>query len=69
MHYRLNLLILLLVISNIVKYVYSGFKCKLLIIGDSAQLPPIKSNISYALNEKFLKEEYDKKQLDWKNSN
>ena len=47
-------------LDNIVKYVYSGFKCKLLIIGDSAQLPPIKSNISYALNEKFLKEEYDK---------
>ena len=47
-------------LDNIVKYVYSGFKCKLLIIGDSAQLPPIKSNISYALNEKFLKDEYDK---------
>ena len=47
-------------LDNIVKYVYSGFKCKLLIIGDSAQLPPIKSNISYALNEKFLKEEYNK---------
>ena len=47
-------------LDNIVKYVYSGFKCKLLIIGDSAQLPPISSNISYALNEAFLKEEYGK---------
>ena len=34
-------------LDNIIQYVYSGFKCKLLIVGDSAQLPPIKSNISY----------------------
>ena len=27
--------------DNIVKYVYSGYKCSLLIIGDLAQLPPI----------------------------
>ena len=47
-------------LDNIIKYVYSGFKCKLLIVGDSAQLPPVKSNLSYSLNDKYLNEEYDK---------
>ena len=47
-------------LDNIIKYVYSGFKCKLLIIGDVAQLPPVKSNISYALDESYLEKEYNK---------
>ena len=47
-------------LDNIIKYVYSGFKCKLLIIGDVAQLPPVKSNISYALDDSYLKKEYNK---------
>ena len=47
-------------LDNIIKYVYSGFKCKLLIIGDVAQLPPVKSNISYALDDSYLEEEYNK---------
>ena len=47
-------------LDNIVKYVYSGFKCKLLIIGDVAQLPPVKSNISYALDDGYLEKEYNK---------
>ena len=47
-------------LDNIVKYVYSGFKCKLLIIGDTAQLPPVKSEMSYALDSEFLENEYEK---------
>ena len=47
-------------LDNIIKYVYSGFKCKLLIIGDVAQLPPVKSNISYALDDEYLEKEYNK---------
>ena len=47
-------------LDNIVKYVYSGFKCKLLIIGDTAQLPPVKSKISYALDRDYLEKEYKK---------
>jgi len=47
-------------LDNIVKYIYSGFKCKLLIIGDTAQLPPVKSEISYALDSEFLENEYEK---------
>ena len=48
-------------LDNIIKYVYSGFKCKLLIIGDIAQLPPVKSSISYALDKDYLEKEYEKK--------
>ena len=47
-------------LDNIVKYVYSGLKCKLLIICDTAQLPPVKSEISYALDSEFLENEYEK---------
>ena len=47
-------------LDNIIKYVYSGFKCKLLIIGDTAQLPPVKSHISYALDDCYLEKEYNK---------
>ena len=47
-------------LDNLVKYVYSGFKCKLLIIGDTAQLPPVKSKISYALDRDYLEKEYKK---------
>ena len=47
-------------LDNIVKYVYSGFKCKLLIIGDTAQLSPVNSKISYALDRDYLEKEYNK---------
>ncbi len=45
-------------LDNIIKYVYSGFKCSLLIIGDLAQLPPINSENSLSLDEKFLNKNY-----------
>jgi ATP-dependent exoDNAse (exonuclease V) alpha subunit len=48
-------------LDNIVKYVYSGYKCSLLIIGDLAQLPPIFSENSLSLDHNFLKENYDLK--------
>tara|TARA_Y100000991_G_scaffold23146_1_gene14851 strand:+ start:20005 stop:21411 length:1407 start_codon:yes stop_codon:yes gene_type:complete len=48
-------------LDNLIKYVYTGFKCKLLIIGDTAQLPPVKSTISYALDTDFIESEYGKK--------
>ena len=39
-------------LDNIIKYVYSGFKCKLLIIGDVAQLliMDIKMVIKFSIN-------------------
>ena len=45
-------------LDNIVKYVYSGYKCSLLIIGDLAQLPPIFSENSLSLDENFLNKNY-----------
>ena len=45
-------------LDNIIKYVYSGFKCSLIIIGDLAQLPPIFSEKSLSLDEQFLNENY-----------
>lgn len=48
-------------LDNIIKYVYSGFKCSLLVIGDLAQLPPIFSEKSLSLDEEFLNKKYDLK--------
>ena len=45
-------------LDNIVKYVYSGYKCSLLIIGDLAQLPPVFSENSLSLDDNFLNENY-----------
>jgi len=45
-------------LDNIIKYVYSGFKCSLLVIGDLAQLPPIFSEKSLSLDEEFLNKKY-----------
>ncbi|MDO8999123.1 MAG: AAA family ATPase [Bacteroidota bacterium] len=43
------------ILENLFEYVYSGQNCKLILIGDTAQLPPIGSNESPALNENYLK--------------
>jgi exodeoxyribonuclease-5 len=40
--------------------VYAGQNCKLLLIGDTAQLPPVKLDISPALDENKLALNYDK---------
>jgi exodeoxyribonuclease-5 len=42
------------------QYVYQGHKCKLLLIGDTAQLPPVKLDLSPALNENTLNLNYNK---------
>lgn len=42
-------------LENLFEYVYSGKNCKLILIGDTAQLPPVGSNESPALNEDYLK--------------
>ena len=42
-------------LENLFEYVYSGNNCKLILIGDTAQLPPVGSNESPALNESYLK--------------
>ncbi|SER10523.1 exodeoxyribonuclease-5 [Hyunsoonleella jejuensis] len=47
-------------LDDLMQYVYSGFKCKLLLIGDTAQLPPVKLDISPALDENKLALNYNK---------
>ena len=47
-------------LGDLMQYVYSGHQCKLLLIGDTAQLPPIKLDLSPALNETALELSYNK---------
>jgi exodeoxyribonuclease-5 len=44
------------VLDDLIEYVYSGTDCKLILAGDTAQLPPVGSTLSPALDRDFLKE-------------
>jgi exodeoxyribonuclease-5 len=41
-------------LENLFEYVYSGHNCKLIFVGDAAQLPPVGSVESFALNQNYL---------------
>ncbi len=45
-------------LDDLVEYVYSGNNCKMLLLGDDAQLPPVHYDKSPALDEKYLKTKY-----------
>jgi len=45
-------------LDDLISHVYSGEGCKLLLIGDTAQLPPVGSDDSPALNLEHLKSAY-----------
>lgn len=47
-------------LDDLISYVYSGQHCKLLLIGDTAQLPPVNLDISPALEIDSLERHYDK---------
>lgn len=47
-------------LDDLMQFVYSGHQCKLLLLGDTAQLPPVKLEISPALDENTLALRYDK---------
>jgi len=47
-------------LDDLMDYVYNGFNCKLIFIGDTAQLPPVKSELSPALSEDTLSINYQK---------
>lgn len=47
-------------LDDLMSYVYSGHKCKLLLIGDQAQLPPVKMDLSPALDARNLQMQFDK---------
>lgn len=48
-------------LGDLLTYVYSGKNCKLIFMGDTAQLPPVKSDLSPALNEDVLGYDYGKR--------
>ncbi|MFD2551047.1 ATP-dependent RecD-like DNA helicase [Bizionia sediminis] len=47
-------------LDDLMSYVYSGHKCKLLLIGDTAQLPPVKLDLSPALDANILSLSHNK---------
>ena len=47
-------------LDDLISYVYSGHQCKLVLIGDTAQLPPVKLNVSPALEPDRLELDYNK---------
>ncbi|WP_420322164.1 ATP-dependent DNA helicase [Flagellimonas sp.] len=47
-------------LDDLMYYVYAGHNCKLLLIGDTAQLPPVKLDMSPALEEGRLSLNYNK---------
>lgn len=47
-------------LDDLMQYVYSGNNCKLLLIGDSAQLPPVHLAISPALDARVLENQYNR---------
>lgn len=51
-------------LDDLIQYVYSGHQCKLLFIGDSAQLPPVGIDVSPALNCSKLEFQYQKNTID-----
>ena len=47
-------------LEDLIKYVYSGIDCKLILIGDTAQLPPVHLEVSPALDEYILENDFYK---------
>ncbi|MBR9855008.1 MAG: AAA family ATPase [Algicola sp.] len=47
-------------LDDLMYYVHSGHNCKLILIGDTAQLPPVKLELSPALDENRLSINYNK---------
>jgi exodeoxyribonuclease-5 len=52
-------------LDDLMEYVTEGESCKLLLIGDTAQLPPVGMPVSPALDLDFLKSRYDLKIYDY----
>ena len=50
-------------LDDLIKYVYDGMDCKLILIGVRAQLPPVHLEISPALNEETLEFNYNKQTI------
>ena len=51
-------------LDDLMHYVYSGHNCKLILIGDTAQLPPVQLLVSPALNKETLENYYNKEVIE-----
>lgn len=47
-------------LDDLLQFIYSGHNCKLLLIGDTAQLPPVKLDVSPALDARILENQFNK---------
>lgn len=47
-------------LDDVMSYVYSGSNCKIIMVGDTAQLPPVNSDLSPALDAQMLAQNYFK---------
>ncbi|NMH26931.1 ATP-dependent DNA helicase [Flavobacterium silvaticum] len=45
-------------LDDLIEYVYTGKNCKLLLLGDTAQLPPVNADLSPALDVRHLEKNY-----------
>ncbi|RFC55196.1 ATP-dependent DNA helicase [Brumimicrobium aurantiacum] len=45
-------------LQDLINYVYRGKNCKLILIGDEGQLPPVGADFSPALNEEYMASHY-----------
>lgn len=45
-------------LDDLIEYVYTGKNCKILLLGDTAQLPPVNSEVSPALDVRNLEQAY-----------
>lgn len=48
-------------LDDLIEYVYTGKNCKMLLLGDTAQLPPVNSDVSPALDIDALNRDYGMK--------
>jgi exodeoxyribonuclease-5 len=46
-------------LEDLIRFVYDTHPCKLILVGDTAQLPPVGSTESPALDANYLKDKYD----------
>ncbi|MGJ8665848.1 MAG: ATP-dependent DNA helicase [Patiriisocius sp.] len=51
-------------LQDLMEFVHSGHNCKLLLIGDTAQLPPVKLDVSPALDRRTLEDSFNKKVIE-----
>jgi ATP-dependent exoDNAse (exonuclease V) alpha subunit len=47
------------VLDDLISYIYSGTNCKMILLGDTAQLPPVNLDVSPALDIESLAHNYD----------